>query len=110
MVFWLVTLASLVFLLNLPFGYWRANVPRLTFSWFLAVHTPVPAVIALRLALNLGFGWPTFPPLVGAFFCGQYAGGLLRWRLRPVLKEQSSCLVMDLVRFRGTSGHAVGHS
>lgn len=77
MLFRLVTLAGLVFLLNLLFGYWRANVPKLTFPWFLAVHAPVPAVIALRLVLNLGFAWSTFPPLVGAFFCGQYAGGLL---------------------------------
>jgi hypothetical protein len=68
----LVTIA--VFLLNLPFGYWRGKVKKFSLQWFLAVHLPVPFVIALRILGGLGFQWYTYPFLVGAFFVGQYAG------------------------------------
>lgn len=73
---WIVALA--VFLINLPFGYWRARVPKLSRQWFLAVHLPVPLVIALRLFSGLGWQLLSFPVLVGAFFLGQFIGGQLR--------------------------------
>ena len=72
------TVALLVFLINLPFGYWRASVRKLSRQWFLAVHIPVPLVIALRIFSGLGFKLITFPVMVGAFFLGQYVGGKLR--------------------------------
>lgn len=76
---WLVALAVLV--LNLPFGFWRAGVPKFTLPWIVAVHAPVPLVVGLRLAAGLGWRFTTFPVLVGAFFVGQLAGGRLRrWR------------------------------
>ncbi len=70
---WIV--AGLVFLLNLPFGYWRARVKRYSRPWFLAIHLPVPGVILLRIFSGLGWYWLTFPVLVGAFFLGQLIGG-----------------------------------
>ena len=73
---WIVAL--LVFLVNLPFGYWRASVRRLSRQWFLAVHVPVPLVIILRIVSGLGFRLMTFPLMVGAFFLGQFVGGKLR--------------------------------
>jgi hypothetical protein len=76
--FRLAALAFLVFLLNLPFGYWRTGVRRFSAPWILAIHSPVPAVAALRLGLGIGWAWPTFPPLVGAFFLGQICGGGLK--------------------------------
>ena len=72
------TLAPLVFLLNLPFGYWRASVRRLSAQWFLAVHLPVPLVVALRIYSDIGWRPISFPVLVGAFFLGQFVGGRLR--------------------------------
>ena len=72
------TVALLVFLLNLPFGYWRASVRKLSGSWFLAVLLPVPLVIALIIFLGLGWKLITFPVLVGAFFLGQFVGGRVR--------------------------------
>lgn len=72
------TVAILVFLLNLPFGYWRASVRKLSTQWFLAVHIPVPLVIALRIFSGLGFKLISFPVIVGAFFLGQFVGGRLR--------------------------------
>ncbi len=92
----LISLA--VFFLNLPFGYWRANVKKLSLQWFLAVHVPVPFVIALRFIGHLGFQLYTYPALVGAFFLGQYAGGWLLKKLTTRTKV-SSCLVMDLYRW-----------
>lgn len=70
--------ALLVFLINLPFGYWRASVRRLSTQWFLAVHLPVPLVIALRIFSGLGFQLISFPILIGAFFLGQFVGGKVR--------------------------------
>jgi hypothetical protein len=72
--------AVAVLLLNLPFGYWRGGVERFSRAWFLAVHIPVPFVIAIRFLAHLGWHFVTFPVLVGAFFVGQFAGGFLRRR------------------------------
>jgi hypothetical protein len=79
----LLLVAASVFVVNLPFGFWRAGVPRLSRPWFLAVHLPVPLVILLRWASGLGFHLATFPVMVGAFFAGQLAGGMLRRARRP---------------------------
>jgi hypothetical protein len=72
------TVALLVFLLNLPFGYWRASVRKMSPQWFLAVHIPVPLVVALRIYSGLGFKWISFPVIIGAYFLGQFVGGRLR--------------------------------
>ena len=72
------TVALLVFLLNLPFGYWRASSKKFSRQWFLAVHLPVPLVIALRIYSGLGWKLISFPVLVGAFFLGQFVGGKVR--------------------------------
>jgi len=94
----ILSVAFLVFVLNLPFGYWRANVRKFSVPWFLSVHVPVPFVIALRLLSGLGFQLITFPIILIAYFGGQYAGS----KIYHVLKSRddsavSSCLVMDLV-------------
>ncbi len=57
-----------VFVLNLPFGYWRANVQRYGLQWVLAIHLPVPFVIAARIFSNIGFEFYTYPILISAFF------------------------------------------
>lgn len=75
-VLWCVAAAVLV--LNIPFGAWRAGVPKFSRSWFLAVHLPVPLVVALRLSFELGWQPLTLVVLAGAFFLGQLLGGLLR--------------------------------
>jgi hypothetical protein len=75
MTLWIVAL--IVFLLNLPFGYWRSHVPKFSKQWILAVHLPVPFVIACRIFSGLGWQLITFPVMIGAFFCGQFVGGRL---------------------------------
>ncbi|HEX7957116.1 MAG TPA: hypothetical protein VF508_09245 [Pyrinomonadaceae bacterium] len=72
------TVALLVFLLNLPFGYWRASVRKLSRQWLLALYLPVPLVVALMLFSGPGWKLMSFPVLVGAFFLGQFVGGKLR--------------------------------
>lgn len=72
------TVALLVFLINLPFGYWRASVRRKSGRWFLALLLPVPLVIALSIYAGRGFKLISFPVLVGAFFLGQFVGGRVR--------------------------------
>ncbi len=78
-----LAVAAGVFALNVPFGFWRAGVRKLSPPWFLAVHAPVPLVVLLRWASGLGFHLATFPVLVGAFFAGQLVGGKVRGLRRP---------------------------
>ena len=74
----LVVISAIVLLLNLPFGYWRAGARKFSLRWVLAVHVPVPLVIGLRLVSGIGWQMATFPVVVGAFFGGQFLGGLFK--------------------------------
>ena len=70
-----LTLAALsVFLVNLPFGYWRAPSRKYSWQWFLFIHLPIPLVVLLRFLFELGFELITYPFLIAAFFLGQFTG------------------------------------
>jgi hypothetical protein len=71
--------AFLVFILNIPFGYWRSKVRKFSPQWFFAIHLPVPFVILIRIYSDIGFQLYTYPILVGAFFLGQYLGGKINF-------------------------------
>jgi hypothetical protein len=71
---------AVTFVVNLPCGYWRAALRKFSPAWFVAIHAPVPIVIALRFALGLPFRWAAVPLFVAAYFGGQFVGS--RWRLR----------------------------
>lgn len=92
----LVTLVT--FLINIPFGYWRANVRKKSLQWILAIHIPVPFVVFLRIYSEIGFAFYTYPIIVAAYFLGQFAGV----RISKIRKQAgyftSSCLVMDYYR------------
>ncbi|MCJ7553477.1 MAG: hypothetical protein MUO34_06295, partial [Ignavibacteriaceae bacterium] len=60
-------IAIIVFIFNIPFGYWRANVKRFSLQWFMAIHLPVPFIIMLRLTAGLGFEFITYAFLIAAF-------------------------------------------
>jgi len=90
----------IVFIINIPFGYWRANVKRFSLQWFLAIHVPVIFVIGLRLGFHLGFAWYTYVALVSTFFLGQQTGAIIIKRLRSTCTSVTSCMVMDLLRCR----------
>jgi hypothetical protein len=76
----LAWIAAIVLILNIPFGYWRASAKRFSAQWILAIHIPVPMVVALRIYSGLGWRMATFPVLIGAFLLGQFIGGRLRNR------------------------------
>ncbi len=71
--------AALTFLVNLPFGYWRAGARKLSLHWFAAVHAPVPLVAAYRILA--GVPVKLIPVFMAAYFLGQAAGARVR-RLR----------------------------
>ena len=71
------------FLVNLPFGWWRARLRKFSPAWFVAIHAPVPIVVALRFALGLPFRWAMLPLFVAAYFGGQFVGTRLRSPSRP---------------------------
>ena len=68
------------FLVNLPFGWWRARLRKFSPAWFVAIHAPVPIVVALRFALGLPFRWALLPVFVAAYFGGQFVGSRMRLR------------------------------
>lgn len=72
---------AIILLINIPFGYWRASVRKFSLYWFLAVHLPVPFIIALRVFSGLGFVLWTFPLFIAAYFAGQFLGArIYSWR------------------------------
>jgi len=95
----LVIVSVLTFLLNIPFGYWRTNVPKFSIQWYFAIHLPVPAIILMRIFSGIGFHWSTYVVLVASFFLGQFLGGrIFMWRSQKHKSPISSCLVMDVYR------------
>lgn len=102
----IATVALGILIFNLPFGYWRASEPKFSRGWMLAVHLPVPVVIAVRILAGIGWQPITFPLFIGSFFFGQLLGGMIRNRRQYSQKSPvTACLVWDLVRScRG--GHA----
>ena len=94
-----LTIATIaIFVLNIPFGYWRANVKKFSFQWYLAVHIPVPIIIAIRILVSIGFAWYTYVFFVGAFFLGQSLGAYIQKSKKNKGEVTSSCLIMDLFK------------
>ncbi len=94
----LIIVSLSVFIFNIPFGYWRANVKKFSLQWALAIHIPVPFIIAVRILVSIGFAWYTYIFMVSAFFLGQSYGAHLQKAKKRDGKPSSSCLVMDMLR------------
>jgi hypothetical protein len=89
-----------IFLVNLVFGYWRANTRKFSLQWIGAIHIPVPIAIGLRLWL-LGWNWFLLPVFVIDFAVGQYSGGRTRGVIEKRFSMQpGSWLIGDLFRLR----------
>lgn len=93
----LIFVLFLVALINIPFGYWRANVRKFSIPWFFAVHLPVPLVAYLRSQFHYGWIGITIALFVVAYFGGQFIGGRTSVRMRRYGKVSSS-LFHDLIR------------
>ena len=73
-------IAVMISLINVPFGWWRAAVRKLSAAWFAAVHIPVALAIGLRIAVGVPLRLVTLPLFVVAYILGQTAGARLRSR------------------------------
>jgi len=89
----------LTFLVNIPFGYWRAKTKKLSKEWFLAVHLPVPLIVLFRLLLGVHLNIPTVVVFVIAFFLGQRVGILINHLMEKKLGQTSKNIFADLLRF-----------
>ncbi len=90
---------SLVILVNIPFGYWRENVKKFSWQWFISVHLPVPVIMFLRIRLGTGWELATYPFIVGAYFSGQWLGAKWHRNWKKSMRV-SNCLLYDIVRSR----------
>ena len=70
----LLIVGIIVFLINLPCGYWRSKVKRFSVKWFLAIHISIPIVYSIRIYEGIGWGISSFIVLIGAYFLGQFIG------------------------------------
>lgn len=97
----LILISILVFILNIPFGYWRSNVINYSLEWFLAIHLPIPIIIILRLLSGIGFEFNSYIFLVIAFFLGQLAGNKIFNRMKISSPfPLTSCICLDFFRLK----------
>jgi len=95
----ILLLTLFTFIINIPFGYWRANVRKFSLQFFLAIHLPVLLIILFRFLSGTGFEITTLFFTVPAFFLGQFAGSkIYSLRKNSGLEPLTSCLVMDVIR------------
>lgn len=71
----LLTVTLFAFAVNIPFGYLRSKCRRLSFTWFLYIHAPIPLIIALRLIMGLSY--KAIPLILVSAVAGQFLGGRL---------------------------------
>jgi len=69
----LITIVLFVFLLNIPFGYFRSRSKKYSIKWFLFIHIPVPLVIIARVVSHTDY--KLIPVLVLFAVAGQVCGG-----------------------------------
>ncbi len=77
------------FIINLPFGYIRGGLRKLSFWWFVAIHAPVPLVILIRKFHHLDLTWELAPFLFGPFILGQFMGKKI-YKLKPYRKQKNN--------------------
>jgi hypothetical protein len=74
----LLEVMVIVFLVTLPFGFYRTRTRKFSARWFLAIHLPVPLVFLTRYEAHLSYAFIPFTCL--AFTAGQLLGGKAgRW-------------------------------
>ena len=68
----LLIVTLIVFIINLPFGYWRGGLKKLSLWWFVAIHAPIPLVIGLRHLFEIGFAPYTYAFILPSFIISQW--------------------------------------
>jgi hypothetical protein len=67
----------IAFLLNLPFGYWRAQHPRMSLWWLFHIHAPIPFLISFRLCFGLPWAAWLIVSSIALCIISQRVGGHL---------------------------------
>jgi hypothetical protein len=67
-------IAFIVFIINIPFGFWRKSVKKFSFIWFVSIHVPVLISIGLRYISHIEFHPLILLLFVSVFFMGQFSG------------------------------------
>ena len=88
----------IVFIINIPFGYWRASEKKFSLNWFLSIHVPIPFVILLRIYSNIGFAFYTYPIIVFSFFAGQFLGKILYKQRVKKNRSVTKCICVDVFK------------
>ncbi len=94
-----ILLLIVIYLLNLPFGYWRRNTKKFSRGWILAIHAPVPIVFLIRILAGVPI--LHIPVFVLFFFLGQFSGGRIRLKVEKKVSGKlplSNCMVLDFIR------------
>jgi uncharacterized membrane protein AbrB (regulator of aidB expression) len=98
----ILIVALLTFLINIPFGYWRAKTKKLSKEWFLAVHLPVPLIVLFRITFGVHLNIPTFVVFVISFFIGQRVGIILNHYVERKIGKSSKNLFGDILELMKT--------
>ncbi len=69
-------LIAAAFIMNLPLGYLRQGVRKMSFKWFLYIHLSIPFIILIRLGLGISYWYIPFS--IGSAVAGQLVGGRMR--------------------------------
>lgn len=66
--------AIIVFVINIPFGFWRGSLRKFSILWFVAIHAPVVISIFIRKYAEINFHFLNIMLFVCVFFAGQLSG------------------------------------
>lgn len=81
MMLYVLSIAVLCVVLNIPFGIWRARTRKFSIQWWLAIHLPVPAIIVARIVSQVSPWW--IPLFIACAVIGQIIGGRINPPARP---------------------------
>jgi hypothetical protein len=95
----MLMLGFLVFLINIPFGYWRANTKSKSIEWFATIHIPILIAIIIRFQSGIDFSVLSVLFNVFSFIFGQFLGIKLFTLLRKTGINGTSCLIIDLKEY-----------
>ncbi|HIE58803.1 MAG TPA: hypothetical protein EYP82_02470 [Hydrogenothermaceae bacterium] len=71
----IIVLSLLSYILNIPFGYFRAPLKKFSLLWFVCVHAAIPIIVAFRVFFNVSI---KFAPIFIFFaILGQITGSKL---------------------------------
>ena len=66
---------------NIPLGYLRTGVPRLSVRWFVYIHLSIPFIIVLRVVNDVS--WRAIPFTLAFAVIGQFLGSRAKRWLGP---------------------------